>query len=1040
MRATHLRMIKRYYVLLFLWLCLGEFSVLKAKERNYDYILTLNAYSESSVWSNSVIAPVMHLVPEMEKTNIFIEHLNMVFLENNEEADAFGEKMFAKYRENPPKVLFLIGNRTLYYREKIKEMWGDIPIILCGEKTYIGSSFFSAQSALVEDKKILLSDLTKDYNLTFLEMPAYETETIDLMARMIPDLKEVIFISGKEFYNQEYAQTISTYIYDQYPHITYEPITPEDLSLNELVDLLNHIDPKETGVLFSSWLYKSEMFGNNASVITNAHHTLAHLLVPIFSLRYIGPNVPGLIGGYMYDDQLLEDRLLETLHRVFSGVSPRKIPFYLSGQGIPMFDYEALTQKGLSPDRCPPGSLFYNKPASLWDDYKWFIITVVIALLIVLVIQQSRIKVLNTLKEVQRKESELNKKYKELVAGMPIVFLRQKIIRDQDGRFVDAEFCEVNPCYERDFYSKSETIGKRSSELFPEDHNEMLHFMQLSVREKRSITFSFYFKKTDRFYDFVVTNANHPDMIDIFGVESTSLQRAQQQLSLTNHKLSMALEVANIVPWKWDIKKQLILCDVNKPVEFASHEATGDDYFSVPATEYYNKIFKGDRERVRKSYQTLIEGKETKIREEYRVLVSKEGRHQMEWVEAQAAVDTYDDAGNPLTLVGSSLVITHRKQMEQELISAKVRAEESNRLKSAFLANMSHEIRTPLNAIVGFSSVLATTDEEEEKMKYVNIIENNNTLLLQLISDILDLSKIESGTLDFSYTNIELNKLLKELENTLAVKVNAERVLFSFKPSFPEFYIRSEKNRLNQVLINLITNAIKFTKEGSITFGYELQQSDILFYVEDTGCGIPKEKAEHVFERFVKLNEFAQGTGLGLAICQTIVNNMNGKIGVESEEGKGAKFWFTIPYIKGEAPEKTTEEIVPLRVEKDKLTILIAEDNESNYMLFESILKKEYRLIHAWDGEEAVRLFREFQPHIVLMDINMPKMDGYEATQEIRKESTNVPIIAVTAYAYASDEQRVMENGFDGYMAKPINPVNLRSQLVTVLQSRFILL
>ena len=412
------------------------------------------------------------------------------------------------------------------------------------------------------------------------------------------------------------------------------------------------------------------------------------------------------------------------------------------------------------------------------------------------------------------------------------------------------------------------------------------------------------------------------------------------------------------------------------------------------------------------AYKDLVEGRSEKVKEEYRVINTHKGFHRIEWVEAQAAVETRDENGKPLTLVGSSLIITERKKMEQELINAKNRAEESNRLKSAFLANMSHEIRTPLNAIVGFSGILASTEEEEEKQEYVSIIENNNTLLLQLISD-----------------------------NSCQLKLKSDNVKLEFVAPEEPCFANIEKNRLSQLIINFVTNAIKFTSQGSIRFGYERQNNELYFYVTDTGCGIPQDKLDSIFGRFVKLNSFAQGTGLGLSICRTLINHMGGKIGVESEEGKGSTFWFTLPYKQIEAIEKAPQkEIQSITIAKDKLIILIAEDNESNYKLFESILKYDYHLIHAWDGQEAVNMFKEYDPQIVLMDINMPVMDGYEATKEIRKYSAKVPIIAITAFAYASDEQRVMASGFDGYMPKPINARLLKAQLMDIMQKRIILL
>lgn len=571
---------------------------------------------------------------------------------------------------------------------------------------------------------------------------------------------------------------------------------------------------------------------------------------------------------------------------------------------------------------------------------------------------------------------------------------------------------------------------------------EFLHFIQIALAENKAITFPYYFRKIDTFYDIVLRGNPHNKMIDVFCLDSTELHRAQQKLSTINNKLAMSLDVANIVPWKWDLTSRTILCDINKPIELSTQgKGIAEEQLAVPDIQYFSKIFKEDRKRVEQAYKDLIEGRSEKVKEEYRVINTHKGFHRIEWVEAQAAVETRDENGKPLTLVGSSLIITERKKMEQELINAKNRAEESNRLKSAFLANMSHEIRTPLNAIVGFSGILASTEEEEEKQEYVSIIENNNTLLLQLISDILDLSKIEAGTLDLHYSNVEINDLMRELENSCQLKLKSDNVKLEFVAPEEPCFANIEKNRLSQLIINFVTNAIKFTSQGSIRFGYERQNNELYFYVTDTGCGIPQDKLDSIFGRFVKLNSFAQGTGLGLSICRTLINHMGGKIGVESEEGKGSTFWFTLPYKQIEAIEKAPQKkIQSITIAKDKLIILIAEDNESNYKLFESILKYDYHLIHAWDGQEAVNMFKEYDPQIVLMDINMPVMDGYEATKEIRKYSAKVPIIAITAFAYASDEQRVMASGFDGYMPKPINARLLKAQLMDIMQKRIILL
>ena len=435
----------------------------------------------------------------------------------------------------------------------------------------------------------------------------------------------------------------------------------------------------------------------------------------------------------------------------------------------------------------------------------------------------------------------------------------------------------------------------------------------------------------------------------------------------------------------------------------------------------------------------LILGLVDKIKEEYRVYHPEKGVHELEWVETYATVEKRDENGKPTALVGSLMNITDRKRAEEELREAKNKAEESNRLKSAFLANMSHEIRTPLNAIVGFSNILATSDDEEEKEEYVQIIENNNTLLLQLINDILDLSKIEAGTLDFVYTDVNINTVLHELEVSMQNRITND-VKLVFEQKQEDCFVSIAKSRFMQVLINLITNAIKFTEEGSIRFGYSQQNETMLrVYVADTGCGIPPEKQKSIFERFVKLNTFAQGTGLGLSICRMIIEHLGGEMWVESEVGKGTTFWFTFPYQPASMHERKEPVFEKKRIEKEALKVLIAEDNAGNFKLFESILKKDYSLVHAWNGREAVELFKQYKPHIILMDINMPEMNGYEATKEIRKLSADVPIIAVTAYAFASDEERILNSGFDAYASKPLEANTLKLQIGDLLKKRILL-
>ena len=269
-------------------------------------------------------------------------------------------------------------------------------------------------------------------------------------------------------------------------------------------------------------------------------------------------------------------------------------------------------------------------------------------------------------------------------------------------------------------------------------------------------------------------------------------------------------------------------------------------------------------------------GKATSLRKEVRVC-RENGKYT--WTSINVMVRDYRPQDGIIEMLCINYDITPLKETEQKLIIARDKAEELDRLKSAFLANMSHEIRTPLNAIVGFSSLLAETDSRNERQEYIKIVQENNELLLQLISDILDLSKIEAGTFNFVYTNVDVNETCAEIIKSMSMKVS-KGVELIFEEPFPECYIYTDKNRFTQVISNFINNALKFTQQGSITLGYEqVSHQKIKFYVRDTGMGIPEEKQKSVFERFVKLNTFVQGTGLGLSICKSIVSQMGGEIG-----------------------------------------------------------------------------------------------------------------------------------------------------------------
>jgi PAS domain S-box-containing protein len=406
------------------------------------------------------------------------------------------------------------------------------------------------------------------------------------------------------------------------------------------------------------------------------------------------------------------------------------------------------------------------------------------------------------------------------------------------------------------------------------------------------------------------------------------------------------------------------------------------------------------------------------------------------WTEVKATI-IFDENNLPVNILGVTRDISVKRKYEQELVKAKEKAEESDRLKSAFLANMSHEIRTPMNGILGFSELLKEPDlSSEEQSEYIEYIEKSGARMLNIISEIMDISKIESGLMEIYNQEININEKLNDAYVLLKPDAESKKIHLSFKNylSDKKAITFTDSNKLNTILTNLIKNAIKYTDKGSIVFGCELKDETFEFFVKDTGIGIPKDRQEAIFERFIQADiqdvQARQGAGLGLSISKAFVEMLGGRIWVESEGGNGSVFYFTIPYQtkpsknildegNGSNQDKSFANIPIV----SRLKILIVEDDEASKM-FLSILTKDYsrELLQASNGLEAIEICRN-NPDIdlILMDINIPEMSGYNATRQIRQFNQEVVIIAQTAYGLVGDREKSIQAGCNDYISKPID-------------------
>lgn len=368
-------------------------------------------------------------------------------------------------------------------------------------------------------------------------------------------------------------------------------------------------------------------------------------------------------------------------------------------------------------------------------------------------------------------------------------------------------------------------------------------------------------------------------------------------------------------------------------------------------------------------------------------------------------------------------------------------AEQASKMKSLFLANMSHEIRTPLNAIEGFSRVMCETDSQDERSKYMEIIESNNARLLTLINEILDLSRVESGEVAIKKTMTDLNEICKNLQNTFKFRCPEAVQMVWNKPNMV-VTLNTDANRLMQVFSNLISNALKHTSKGSITYGYRLisDGQEVEFFVSDTGSGIAPEDMEHIFKSYVSKDAetMQNGYGLGLPLSKIIVEKLGGNITVSSTLGEGSTFRFVLPFegtiggVSRNSRVTTNSRTIRVSTRTDVQNaplILVAEDEDNNFELVKVVLSKRYRLIRAHNGIEAVTLCEDEHPNLILMDIRMPDMNGLDATRIIKEVNRSIPIIALSAYAFDENIKEAKEAGCDDFMAKPFRVEDLLDRI-----------
>lgn len=747
-------------IILTIFLC---FLVL-AKAQNQDkqeYILVLNSANFDEAWTNGIYQSIYKTFNEIPYT-VKAEELMVPTIANLEEAQERRSLLLKKYPQRPKVVVFIGDPGWLLCRTLFDDEWKEVPVLVCYSRETMPARLEDLISRNIYSDKNLVpaSQMLEGYNVTTLHQTFFIKETLQLMLRIQPEIKKIAFITDNRYISLCAQKELEQTMTNQFPSLQLDLLTTSRLSTEQLLDTISRYD-KETGILYYSWFAKQ--FENENNYLNDNIQRIVYGFAryPVFTLADQQIESGNFAGGHYISLSDCSQATLITLRKILGGIPARNIPPHTAGTPHTYLNYHHLKLHNTDSRLYPDDAIFYQRPPSFYQQNKLGMISMAAFIVAILIILIMRFRFYWQKRQQKIHEYELLAGFRRMIDNMPIIYVRQRIIRNEKGEAEDFVFLNINRAYEKHFdCTRDELFNKRFSQM-------KWKYPKLQIMNNIGIAqeglFSIQGADDKTYYYDVLVFPDTEDIVDIFCIDKTVAQQS------------------------WNL----------------------------------------------------------------------------------------------------------RKKMEQE-IREREKAEEANRLKSAFLANMSHEIRTPLNAIVGFSTLLASDESPEDKQEFIDIIESNNKLLLQLINDILDLSKIEAGTLEFTYSDVDLNVLLTEIEQTTCIRNENPNVRIFFEDRLPQCILHTERNRLTQVVTNLLNNAMKFTLQGSIRFGYQQEGDKLRFYVKDTGCGIPADKIDTIFGRFVKLNTFQQGTGLGLSICKMIVEKLGGEIGVESKEGEGTLFWFTI--------------------------------------------------------------------------------------------------------------------------------------------------
>ncbi len=1015
---------KKYTIILFIFII--HLSIVVSAQENKN-VLLISSYNSGFPTYFQQINGIKSIL-DSDVVNLDIEFMDSKRFTDLETYNLFYKTLKNKLSKSIKYNLVVVSdddalNFVLQYEN---ELFKNIPIVFLGVN--------NIEKATQQNSNPNVTGVVESVSMK---------ETIELMIHLFPETGSIYCISDStssgladlELYRQ---------IAKQKPNTEFKEINLGQLSISEYKEKLRTISIKTPVLLLSAYHDKMQNTIDFKNIMNLFEENLN---APLFHLWEHGMG-KGILGGKIISHFEQGKKAAEIAYKILNGIPVSTIKVLNKSPNVYMFDYNQLIKYDIPLNKLPHKSKIVNQPITFWMKNKQLILIsltilfVLIALIIILSrnifkrkkfeeelkIQNAEILNLNNhLLSAKLKAEENEKKFKQLFYDHPAVKL---LISLENGNIFDANEAAAK------FYGWD---IKKLSQMNISEIN-ILPFSEIKTLwalARKNDVFNLEFKHVTS-NGTIVDVEVFPSIINISG---------KQYFYLIIHDVGEKK--------KQEHRIRLLSRSVEQsPVAITITDKTGIIEYVNPAfTKISGYLF---HEVIGKNSRILKSGKTTNktYNEIWNTIgcgntwegevQNKKANGEYYWL--RTAISPIYEHNKLINFVSVSEDITEKRKIIEDLVVAKEKAQESDQLKSAFLANMSHEIRTPMNGILGFAGLLKESELSGEKQKkYIQIIEKSGKRMLNIINDIVSISRIESGIMDIHLCETNINNQLQFVYDSLKFDADCKKLKLSFTCDFPEkeAVIKMDSEKFFSILSNLIKNAIKYTDEGSIEYGYiHKEKEELLFYVKDTGIGISNEQKEVIFDRFIQADikdkMARQGAGLGLAISKAYVEMLGGKIWVESEETKGSTFFFTIPtnINSKEDEQKLISEIQenetkPIISEISGLKALIAEDDEASQELIQLGLQKFSKEIYkASNGLEAIKICRK-SPDIdlILMDIQMPKMNGYQATREIRKFNKKVIIIAQTAFALTGDKDKAIEAGCNDYLSKPIRQNELLALL-----------